>query len=264
MSDTQDKWADGNAYEAYVGRWSRLIGDKFLTSLEPEENRHWLDLGCGTGALTSQILARWSPQSIIGVEPSEDFLAIANNQFEDSLIEFRRGNGDQIPVSDKTIDYAVSGFVLNFVDDKSNTLKELIRTVKPGGTIAAYVWDYAGHVQFMRYFWDAAISVNPTDREKDEGVRFPICRPEPLRSLFEAAGLRQVTVNAIDVPTPFDDFTEYWTPFLSGIAPAPGYCVSLDDSSREKVRSLLQRTLPTDPDGKILLAARAWAVRGTV
>ena len=106
--------------------------------------------------------------------------------------------------------------------------------------------------------------MNPTDREKDEGVRFPICRPEPLRSLFEAAGLRQVTVNAIDVPTPFDDFTEYWTPFLSGIAPAPGYCVSLDDSSREKVRSLLQRTLPTDPDGKILLAARAWAVRGTV
>jgi len=262
MSGTHDKWADGDAYEAYVGRWSRLIGDKFLTSLEPVQGGRWLDLGCGTGALTSQILEHWSPQSVIGVEPSDDFLAIANDQFNDSLVEFRRGNGDQIPVSDKTIDYAVSGFVLNFVDDGPNTLKELIRTVTPGGTVAAYVWDYAGHVQFMRYFWNAAISVNPSDREKDEGVRFPICRPEPLRSLFEGAGLHQVTVNAIDIPTPFDNFTEYWTPFLSGVAPAPGYCASLDDSSREKVRLVLQSTLPTDPDGRILLAARAWAVSG--
>ena len=250
LSGTQEKWADGNAYEAYVGRWSRLIGDKFLTSLEPAKDSHWLDLGCGTGALTSQILTHYAPRSVIGVEPSDDFLAIANKQFSDSKVEFRRGDGDQIPVPDNAIDYAVSGFVLNFVDDKPNTLKELMRTVKPGGTVAAYVWDYAGHVQFMRYFWDAAISVNPTDREKDEGVRFPICHPEPLRSLFEAAGLQQVTVYPIDVPTPFDDFKDYWTPFLSGIGPAPGYCVSLDDSSREKIRSLLQSTLPTDSDEK--------------
>jgi hypothetical protein len=142
-------------------------------------------------------------------------------------------------------------------------MREQVRVVKPGGTVSAYVWDYAGHAQFIRAFWDAAVALNPAARELDEGVRFPNCHPEALRSLFESAGLDAVEVAPIDVPTPFKDFEDYWTPFLSGIGPAPGYCTSLDELAREALRHHLQETLPTDAAGRILLAARAWAVRGT-
>jgi ubiquinone/menaquinone biosynthesis C-methylase UbiE len=258
-----DAWDDGNSYERYVGRWSRKIGDAFLGWLAPPEGLAWLDLGCGTGALTAQILNRCSPAHVIGVEPSEDFLAAATRAIQDARAEFRLGGGETIPLRDAEVFFAVSGFALNFVPDQAAAMREQVRVVKPGGTVAAYVWDYAVHAQFIRVFWDAAVSLNPAARELDEGVRFPNCHPEALRSLFESAGLDAVEVAPIDVPTPFKDFEDYWTPFLSGIGPAPGYCTSLDEPAREALRHRLQETLPTDAAGRILLAARAWAVRGT-
>ncbi len=259
----QDKWTDGDAYEMYVGRWSRKVGEKFLSWLNAPADLRWIDLGCGTGALASQILQDCRPASVVGIEPSDGFLSLAREQVTDRRAEFLQGSGDLLPVQDASVDVAVSGLVLNFIPDQSKAVAELIRTVKPGGTIAAYVWDYAGHVQFMRYFWDAAIELDPSAREKDEGVRFPICRPVPLADLFKTSGLHDVVTEPIDIPTPFEDFNDYWTPFLSGIAPAPGYCASLDDADRDRLRDRLAKTLPTDRDGMILLAARAWAVRGT-
>ena len=246
----------------YVGRWSRRVGEKFLNWLEAPPGSNWLDLGCGTGALTTQILEQCQPSSVIGVEPSEGFLTLARQQVEDAKAEFRQGDGATVPVADASVDVAVSGLVLNFIPDPKAALAELSRSTSPDGLIAGYVWDYAGHVQFMRYFWDAAVELDPAAKEKDEGVRFPICRPGPLRDLFESAGLRNVVTAPIDVPTPFQDFDDYWRPFLTGIAPAPGYCASLNDEDQEKLRKRLVGTLPTDPDGMILLAARAWAVRG--
>ena len=257
-----DKWNDGYAYEMYVGRWSRKVGEQFLAWLDAPPGGSWLDLGCGTGALTAQILQHCDPNSVQGVEPSEWFLTLARQQIKDKRAEFRQGSGSEIPLEDNAVDIAVSGLVLNFIPDKKQALDEIVRCTVPGGTIAAYVWDYAGHVQFMRYFWDAAVSLYPDAREKDEGVRFPNCRPGPLATLFENAGLKDVVAEPIDVPTPFRDFDDYWMPFLSGIAPAPGYCASLDDRSRERLKKRVKQALPTGPDGEILLAARAWAVRG--
>lgn len=259
----QDKWTDGDGYEIYVGRWSRKTGPGFLSWLDAPPGLKWLDLGCGTGALTAQILETSQPQSVLGVEPSDGFLALARDRIGDSRVRFLQGSGESIPVDDSAVDCAVSGLVLNFIPNQERALAETIRCVADGGTIAAYVWDYAGHVQFMRYFWDAAVSLDPSAREKDEGVRFPICRPDALEALFASAGLRDIATAPIDIVTPFADFDDYWTPFLSGMAPAPGYCVSLDENQREALRTRLVDTLPTDPDGRILLAARAWAVRGT-
>lgn len=258
----QDKWNDGDAYEMYVGRWSRKTGQKFLSWLDVPEGQRWLDLGCGTGALTSQILQSCAPKSVVGVEPSEGFLALARNENSDDRAQFLQGSGDAIPVDDCAVDVAVSGLVLNFIPDKEKAMAEMLRCVDVGGSVAAYVWDYSGHVQFMRYFWDAAAELDPSAREKDEGVRFPVCRPNALTELFKEAGLREVMTAPIDILTPFHDFDDYWTPFLSGIAPAPGYCASLDDAARQRLKTRLIETLPTDPDGMILLAARAWAVRG--
>ena len=259
----QDKWTDGDAYERYVGRWSRQVAPRFLAWLDPPSGARWLDLGSGTGALTAQILRDCSPKTVTGVEPSEGFLKLARGQVTGRRAQFVQGAGDCIPIEDGSVDLAVSGLVMNFIPDPSKAMGELRRCIAPGGTIAAYVWDYAGHVQFMRYFWDAAVALNPAAHEKDEGVRFPICRPGPLRDLFASAGLHDVSVDALDIPTAFADFDDYWQPFLSGIAPAPGYCMSLDEGSRNALKAHLQKTLPTDGDGMILLAARAWAVRGT-
>lgn len=258
----QDKWTDGDAYEMYVGRWSRKIGQEFLAWLDAPSGKRWLDLGCGTGALTSQILNGCDPVSVVGVEPSQGFLSLACEQITDARVEFRQGDGDGIPAEDETVDIAVSGLVLNFIPEPMTALRELIRTTSPGGSIAAYVWDYAGHAQFIRYFWDAAVAQNPVAREVDEGLRFPLCRPKPLQELFSGAGLGDVLVEAIDTPTSFDGFDDYWQPFLTGVGPAPGYCAKLDDAARNQLRNRLKQTLPTDPDGNILLAARAWAVRG--
>ena len=259
----QDKWNDGDAYEMYVGRWSKKTGKKFLSWLNLPHGLRWLDLGCGTGALTAQILQDQNPKSVFGVEPSEGFLTRARKEIEDERATFMQGAGDAIPVQDQAVDVVVSGLVLNFIPDKEKAMAEMIRAVKDGGTVAAYVWDYSGHVQFMRYFWDAAIALDPDAREKDEGVRFPICRPAALAELFSGAGLRDVLTAPIDILTPFTDFDDYWLPFLSGIAPAPGYCASLDEAARQRLKNRLIDSLPTDPDGMILLAARAWAVRGT-
>lgn len=234
-----------------------------MSWLDAPENNRWLDLGCGTGALTAQILEHSDPKSVIGVEPSESFLSLARDQVGDQRAEFRQGDGENIPIADGEVDVAVSGLVLNFIPDQQNAVNELARTVGKGGTVAAYVWDYAGHAQFIRYFWDAAMDLDPAAREQHEGVRFPNCRPEALRILFVSAGLNNVVTAAIDIPTPFENFDDYWSPFLSGIGPAPGYCASLGEASQNRLKDNLKNTLPTDRDGMILLAARAWAVRGS-
>src|SRR4030095_4043901 len=130
------------------------------------------------------------------------------------------------------------------------------------GVVALYVWDYAGGMQLMRHFWDAAGSLDPAALPLDEGRRFPICRPEPLAALFRDAALAEVDVRALDVPTVFRDFDDYWTPFLGGQGPAPGYCSSLDEARRTALRERIRARLPVQPDGRIPLTARAWGARG--
>ena len=258
----KDSWSNSEAYEQYVGRWSSQIGVGFLDWLAPQSDARWLDLGCGTGALSEQIQYSQKPAKLIGVEPSASFLAASSDRVQGASVEFKLGSCEQIPLDDAAVDYAVSGLVLNFVPDKKTAMDELFRVLAPGGVAACYVWDYAGHVQFMRYFWDASVKLNPDARAKDEGVRFPICRPKPLRELFEVAGFQHVKVEPIDIVTSFENFDDYWIPFLSDVAPAPGYCMSLSNSEREKLAETVRGSVPTDPDGRILMAARAWAVCG--
>lgn len=124
------------------------------------------------------------------------------------------------------------------------------------------MWDYAGQMQLLRFFWKAAVTLDPAAGALDEGVRFPLCRPEPLHRLFQAAGLAQVEVRAIDVPTIFRDFDDYWFPFLGGQGPAPGYTLSLSEERRAALRDHLRTVLPIGTNGSIRLTARAWAVRG--
>ena len=133
-----------------------------------------------------------------------------------------------------------------------------------GGTIAGYVWDYAGKMELMRYFWDAAVELDPGAAKLDEGTRFPLCRPEALENLFADAGLKGVEVKPIDIPTRFTNFDDYWQPFLGGQGPAPGYAMALDETVRARLRDRIRARIPVAANGSISLTARAWATRATV
>jgi SAM-dependent methyltransferase len=257
-----DVWASGDAYKPFVGRWSRRVAREFIEWLAPPANARWLDVGCGTAALTLTILATATPREVLGVDPSEGFIAHARRHTQGSRVGFQVGDAQALPVSDDYFDVAVSGLVLNFVPDPARAAAEMHRAVRVGGTVAAYVWDYADGMQLLRRFWDAAAALDPAACELDEGGRFPLCRREALRSLLNDVALEQTEVRAIDVPTVFKNFDDYWSPFLGGQGPAPGYCVSLPDERRARLRNHLQTTLPVASDGTIHLKARAFAVRG--
>ncbi len=252
------------AYEHYVGRWSRQVGKTFLDWLSLPASLDWVDVGCGTGALVETILDRNDPSSVIGVEPSEGYLSAARARIQDERSDLKSGNAMSLPLNATSVDVAVSGLVLNFVPDKQGALLEFSRVTRPGGTIALYVWDYAGEMQLMRYFWDAVSKIFPDGGDHDEGKQFPICKPEPLADLFRAISLEAVDVGALDIPTEFVDFNDYWSPFLRGQGPAGSYCVSLSESDRERLRSRLEISLPIRSDGRIHLIARAWGAKGIV
>lgn len=257
-----DVWAIGDAYEPYVGRWSRLVARDFLAWLMVPPGQSWLDVGCGTGALSAIILERAGARELIGVDSAEGFVAHARKHVADSRARFEVGDARALPFAAGTFDATVSGLMLNFVPQPSSAVAEMARVTRAGGVVAVYVWDYAGEMQFMRYFWDAVRALDAGAAHLDEGRRFPVCRPEPLAELFRAADLYDVEVVAIDVPTRFRDFDDYWTPFLGGQGPAPGYAVSLNEERQARLRERLRATLPTGPDGTIQLIARAWAVQG--
>lgn len=260
MREPSDIWASGNPYEQYVGRWSRSVAEPFLQWLSAPPVQVWLDVGCGTGALSSAICAHAQPAAVFGVEPSDGFRAVARKTLPEH-VTLMAGDASQIGLPDASMDMVVSGLVLNFVPDLGDALAEMKRCLRTGGTVGAYVWDYAEGMELMRYFWDAAASLDPKARELDEGARFPLCRPAALEDAFRRAGLADVTVAPVTVPTPFRDFDDYWAPFLGGQGPAPAYACSLDDGAREALRSLLQERLPAQADGSIQLNAKAWAVR---
>lgn len=257
-----DTWERGSPYERYVGRWSRRVAPDFLSWLEVPAGRRWLDVGCGTGALCAAIADRCSPASVAGVEPSEGFLKTARENLGNRA-EFHPGSATAIPLANASVDAVVSGLVLNFVPEPGAALAEMSRVTVRGGTIAAYVWDYAGRMELMRHFWDAAVELDPGASKLDEGPRFPLCRPEALEKLFAGAGLQGVEVRPIDIPTRFASFDDYWQPFLGGQGPAPAYAMSLEEAARGRLRERLRERLAAGADGSISLTARAWAARAT-
>ena len=262
MAARQEVWVDGAAYEPYVGRWSRLVAREFIAWLAAPPGRRWLDVGCGTGALSQTILATADPIAVKGVDQSPAYVAYTREHVIDERARFEVADAYALPYDTGVYDAVVSGLVLNFIADSGRAVAEMARVTRPGGAVAAYVWDYAGEMQLMRHFWDAAVALNPQARELDEGRRFPLCQPGALERLFREAGLEAVATRAIDVPTIFRDFDDYWSPFLGGQGPAPGYAMSLTEERRAELRERIRAGLPIAADGSIQLIARAWAVRG--
>ena len=252
-----DRWSRGEAYEPYVGRWSRPVAAEFVRWLAVPAGKRWVDVGCGTGALTGAILRDAGPENVLALDPSPGYVAHTRAAVGDPRVDVDVADALALPLNDGTSDVVVSGLVLNFVPDPVAAVAEARRVVRPGGWVAAYVWDYAGGMEMIRRFWDAAVALDPGARALDEAVRFPLCAPERLAETF--GRLADVEVTGITVPTVFRDFDDFWTPFLGGEGPAPAYAASLDPERLAALRDSLRSRLPD-----LSLTARAWAVRGRV
>lgn len=261
-TDSGDSFGNAQAYEGYVGRWSRLVAQQFVAWLDIAPQRVWLDVGAGTGILTRVILQGASPARVVGLDLSPEYIDFARQHVRDERVEFRVEDAAHSVSESPEFDVSVAGLVLNFVPSPEEATENMARAVRGGGTVAAYVWDYSGQMQMMRHFWDAASKIDPAAGEMDSGPRFAICRPENLRALFQSLGLEAVEVMPIDVPTHFKDFDDYWLPFLGAQGSISKYFRGLSEDRRGALRDQLQKQLPRTDNGEIHLIARAWAVKG--
>jgi SAM-dependent methyltransferase len=262
MPESSDGWAAGTTYESYMGRWSRLLAPRFVAWLSVRPAAHWLDVGCGTGALADAICAAANPASVVACDPSEPFIDYARRRQADPRVSFLVSGVGQLPTRPDGFDSVASLLALNFFPKPGAAVDEMRRITARGGLVSACVWDYAGRMEFLRRFWDCAAAVDASAAELDEGRRFPICRPDALEALFREGGLVDVASDSIEIPTRFATFAELWKPFLGGTGPAPSYLARLDASQREALATRLADSLPRERDGAISLVARAWAVRG--
>ncbi len=252
-------WNDAVGYETYVGHWSRAVAPRFLDWLALPSRLKWLDVACGTGALTSAILARCGPEEIVGLDASADYLAAAQGSCQDHRVRFVAGDANTLSFPSTNFDVAVSGLALNFIAF-DRALAEQHRVVRSGGTIAAYVWDYAGEYEFARRFWDAALSIDPRAAAYDPARKAAICREQSLHEALIAAGCTGVETRVFDDSGEFPSREAYWHAFDGRQGSTFEYLSLLTDEQRLRLQASLLSTM--NPHGPVKLKIRALAVKG--
>jgi ubiquinone/menaquinone biosynthesis C-methylase UbiE len=252
-------WNDADGYEAYVGHWSRALAPRFVTWLALPTGLTWLDVACGTGALTTAILARREPKEVVGVDSSAEYLASAQANCRDPQSRFISGDAHVLPFSSSSFDVAVSGLALNFIAS-DRALTEQHRVVHPGGTIAAYVWDYAGEYEFARRFWDAAVRLDPRAVAYDPGRKSTICRQQNLHEALREAGCTAIETRVFDDLGTFPSREAYWHAFDGRQGSTAEYLSLLTDEERLRLRHAVLSALPAE--GPVTLKVRALAVKG--
>jgi ubiquinone/menaquinone biosynthesis C-methylase UbiE len=254
----------GDAYERFMGRWSRKLALPFVQFARVQSGDSVLDVGSGTGAVTATV-ATISPSSrIVGIDPASAFVAFARAHHTGDLIRFEVGDAQQLQFADRSFTRALSLLNLNFIPDPRKALQEMSRVTQPGGTVAAAVWDYAQGMEMLRVFWDEAVALNGEADARDER-HMRLSANGELAALFREQPFQDVASEALTVETRFSSFDDYWLPFLEKQGPAGAYAASLPATDAEQLRlRLRRRLLGNGPDAPIVLRARAWSVRGMV
>jgi ubiquinone/menaquinone biosynthesis C-methylase UbiE len=261
MSGSKPNWTSLEGYELRSGRWSRKIAPEFVAWLSVDEDREWLDVGCGAGALLQAIIEKKRPKHVVGCDRSKEGLAAARLAFGER-VKLVQASCESMPFANRNFGAVVSGLLLNLLIHPDRAMTEMVRVIRPGGVIAAYVWDFGEGMQMMRTFWDAAIAIDARAVERDQAKKFTITNERSLTALFERSGIESINTRGFEAPTVFRNFDDFWEPLLNGEGSIPNYAKSLKPRRLKALRERLLTSLPTRIDRRIPLVARAWAVRG--
>jgi SAM-dependent methyltransferase len=258
-------FGDAEAYERFMGRWSRLVAPRLVDFAALPEAGRMLDVGSGTGSLALAIAERDRRARVVGIDLSKEYVAYAasRNPFPERA-GFEVGDAQRLRFPDAGFDAALSLLVFNFIPDPTKALLELRRVTRPGGRLSAAVWDYGAGMRMLRIFWDAVVGTDPAAETLDE-KHMPLCRAGELAALWRKAGLANVREQPVDVSTRFESFADYWDPFLLGQGPAGAYVRRLDNRRLQSLRDEVKRRLSLSAENQpFVLSARVWSVRGTV
>ena len=258
-------FGDAEAYDRFMGRWSRLLAPLLLEFADVPDEGRVLDAGSGTGSMAFAITSGKARCQVIGIDPSKEYVAYAASRNRaGARATFETGDAQHLRFADGTFQSCLSLLVFNFIPDPGLALRELARVTRPGGRIAAAVWDYGTGMRMLRVFWDAVVSLNPEASKFDER-NMPLCRAGELTSLLMKGGLTGVEERPLDITMRFASFEDYWNPFLLGQGPAGAYVRRVDPDRAKILRDEVRRRLAVSDDNvSFELPARAWAVRGSV
>jgi SAM-dependent methyltransferase len=253
--------APATAYDRHVGRYSRELARALIEAagIAPEQTA--VDVGCGPGGLTAELAERLGAEHVAAVDPSASFVEACARRLPGVRVEQARA--ESLPFADGEFDRALAQLVVNFMADAPAGVREMRRVTRSGGVVAAAVWDYAGEMTLLRRFWDAAVALDPSAAESDEGRSMRYCEPGSLQGLWEDAGLDEVEVGQAVVSAPYESFADLWAPLETGVGPSGAYVAVLEPSDRAALAREVYDRLGA-PAAGFRLTARAWTVTGRV
>lgn len=258
--------SDGDGYELQMGRWSRRLAPKLIAFAGITGGARVLDVGCGTGSLTFALAGNPAIGGVCGIDLAPAYVAYASKRNSDPRVVFQVGDASALPFPDASFDHALSMLVLQFIPDADAAVREMRRVTRPGGTVAAAVWDTRGGLIFYRMFYDTAAVVDPEANARRAKVfTRPMTRPGDLERAWRSAGLADVVQDMLSIRMDFASFADFWAPLEGRDGPLAEYVGSLAPEMKAKVKSAVERAyLDSDPDGPRSYMATAWAVKGTV
>ncbi len=257
-------FAIGTVYERFMGRWSRLLTPPFIAFAGVKNGDRVLDVGTGTGSVAAVIEVDMPTSIIVGIDPSEGFIAYAQKNAKSARSHFEVGDAQVLNFKDASFDNTLAMLVMNFIPDHNKAIAEMRRVTRAEGLVSACVWDYDAGMKMLRYFWDEAIALDPKVEPKDER-HMKLSRQGQLGEAWRKAGLVNVKEESLTIDQAYTSFDDYWEPFTKGAGPGGAYVVSLTNDRRQQLEARLRKRLLGDrPDGPFTLTAMAWCVRGEV
>ena len=254
-------FSDGKVYERMMGRWSKLAGRIFLDWLDPAPNLHWIEVGCGNGAFTEELIARCAPAAVSAIDASEGQLSFARTRLGATLAQFRIGDAQALPFAENSFDAAAMALVITFIPDPAKAVAEMARVVRPGGVVATYMWDtLAGGVPLAPI--EAALK--SLGKAPPSRVNPAASRRETMQALWQAAGLQAIETRQIRIPVAFSSFDDFCDSNLVPIGPSGQMISAMPPGEKEQLKARLREQLPIGPDGRIAYEAFANAVKGRV